>query len=162
MSRPVAIDGLQFARDRGECSGRLDLARLPRLAESNGSTDGIDFALRGGENSQGKPSISISASGRLGLVCQRCLGPLTFDLAVDVELELSADAAFIASAEDDVDRVLASPAMDVATLVEDEVLLALPAAAKHEHCMLRAEDGGVAKESPFSVLRALNASRKNG
>ena len=160
MSRafPV-IDGLRFASERGELQGCLPLAAFPRLAEMGVRTDeGVAFSLRGGTSPLGKPSLRVQARGVLEMTCQRCLAPVAVPLAVESELELSESEAAIAAADDEIDRVLAGPAMPVARLVEDEVLLALPMVARHEHCTPRAEgpdDAG----SPFAALAALKRGR---
>jgi uncharacterized metal-binding protein YceD (DUF177 family) len=53
---------------------------------------------------------------------------------VDVELQLAESEREISEADDEIDRVLATRKMDVAWLVEDEVILGLPMAARHEEC----------------------------
>jgi uncharacterized metal-binding protein YceD (DUF177 family) len=82
-----------------------------------------------------------------------------FPVELSVELELAASEREIVEADDDVDRVLATNAMDVASLVEDEVLLVLPMAPMHERCEpdagLRAADRG----APFAVLAGLRKGR---
>jgi uncharacterized protein len=134
MSRAGSIDGLRFARERGVVAGTLDLADLPRVAELGGRAGRIRFTVRGGESARRRLCLEVSAQGVLVLQCQRCLEPV--DLAVDqsVELELSASEREIAMAEDGVDRVLAHRSMDVAALVEDELILALPMVPMHERC----------------------------
>jgi uncharacterized protein len=86
--------------------------------------------------------------------CQRCLAPLVVPLVVDAELELADSAGEIATAEDDIDRVVASPAMPLAQLVEDELLLALPMVPRHEACEPPGE-GYDAGASPFAALGRL-------
>ena len=68
------------------------------------------------------------------LPCQRCLDPIQVPIAVDAELQLAENLREISDADDEIDRVLASRHMDVASLVEDEVILALPMAPRHEDC----------------------------
>ena len=155
MSLAGVIDGLQFARDGGELRGTLGLERLSRLAESPCKTSGVEYCLRGGLNRAGKPSLEITASGSMELVCQRCLGPLLIEVDVDVELELCADPEVIAQTDDEVDRVLATREMSVAQLVEDEVILALPQVPKHENCSVDRLIAQPNKQSPFSVLASL-------
>ena len=60
------------------------------------------------------------------------------------------------------DDVLAlSPAFDMAGLVEDELLLALPLVPKHEHCPVpllapgSGDEGGIETPHPFAVLAGL-------
>ena len=155
MSQPGVIDGLQFARSAQEVRGELGMQHLPRLAELQGATESLAFGVRGGMRDDGKPCLWISVSGELRLVCQRCLGQLIFPLSIDVELALTEDAREIEGAEDGVDRVLATRAMSVAQLVEDEVLLALPMVPRHERCSARMPAGTGSNASPFSVLTEL-------
>ena len=155
MSLVGVIDGLQFARDGGELRGTLGLEQLPRLAESPCKTFGVGYCLRGGLNRAGKPSLAITASGRIELVCQRCLGSLLIDVDLDVELELCADPDAIAQADDEVDRVLATREMSVAQMVEDEVILALPQVPKHENCKVESLIAQPKEQSLFSVLAGL-------
>jgi DUF177 domain-containing protein len=155
MSQPGVIDGLQFARGAQAVRGVLGTEHLPRLVELQGATEGLAFGLRGGMRDDGKPCLWISVSGELRLVCQRCLGQLIFPLSIDVELVLTDDPREIEEAEDEVDRVLASRAMNVAQLVEDEVLLALPMVPRHDRCAAAVPAGREANASPFSVLTEL-------
>jgi uncharacterized protein len=71
----------------------------------------------------------------LELPCQRCLDPIRIPIVIDAELQLAQNAREISEADDEIDRVLASRRMDVAWLVEDEVILALPMAPRHEECV---------------------------
>jgi uncharacterized protein len=155
MSQPGVIDGLQFARGAQEVRGVLGMEHLPRLAEMQGAAESLVFGLRGGMRDDGKPCLWISVSGELRLVCQRCLGPLVFPLSIDVELQLTENLREIEEAEDRVDRVLASRAMGVAQLVEDEVLLALPMVPRHDRCSARIAAEPQANASPFNVLATL-------
>ncbi len=155
MSQPGVIDGLQFARGAREASGVLGMEHLPRLAEAQGTTEGLAFRVRGGMTEEGKPCLRLSVSGDLRLVCQRCLGPLLLPLSIEVELELTESLREIEEARDETDRVLASRNMDVAQLVEDEVLLALPMVPRHDRCSPAVPSGQETNVSPFSVLGSL-------
>lgn len=160
MSQPGVIDGLQFARGAQAVRGVLGMEQLPRVAVLHGATEGLAFGVRGGMRDDGKPCLWISVSGELRLVCQRCLGQLIFPLSIEAELVLTQDAREIEEAQDDVDRVLASRAMSVAQLVEDEVLLSLPMVPRHDRCVAALSEGREAKASPFGVLTELR--RKPG
>jgi uncharacterized protein len=136
MSPAGVIDGLQFARTALERRGLVGVEQLPRLAQMQ-STGSLEYHLRGGEASNGKPCLRISVRGSMDLVCQRCLGRLPVPIAVDVELQLAESLSEISEADDDVDRVLPSRSMDVGQLVEDEVILVLPMVPRHEACDVR-------------------------
>jgi uncharacterized protein len=159
MSRAGTIDGLAFARDRETVSGQLEIGAVPRLAASGCQAAAIRYTIRGGQNAEGHPCLAVGASGTLRLTCQRCLGALDFPVELEVELELATSEEAIATAEDDVDRVLATRAMEVASLVEDEVLLALPIAPVHERCEPAGAGAGSVRASPFAALAGL---RKGG
>src|SRR5262252_1927116 len=134
MSQAEVIDGLQFARAAREIGGVMGMERLPRLAQLQCSTEGLEYHLRGGRAGNGKPCLRLSVRGSVTLPCQRCLDPVQFPIAIDAELQLAESAREISEADDEIDRVLASRSMDVAWLVEDEVILELPMAARHEQC----------------------------
>jgi len=130
------------------------MGQLPRLAEMQCSTSGLEYVLQGGASSFGRPCLRISVRGEMQLVCQRCLGPLPVPVAVDVELELAESLREIAEPDDDIDRVLASRTMDVGQLIEDEVILALPTVPRHDACGT-ASAPLQAEESPFGLLAVL-------
>ena len=155
MSQAGVIDSLQFARDRGERRGSLDLSVMPRLADSGCMAATLNYVLQGGENPEHRPSLHLEVRGQMLLECQRCLAPLETPVAVDVDLELVHSQAEIEAAEDDVDRVLASKHMEIAALVEDEAILALPMIPTHERCVEIGAAKELQKPSPFAALAAL-------
>ena len=161
MPPPVVIDGLAFVRSGSQLDGKLDAQAMPRLAAMGWQLRHAGFTVTGVTDGRGKPALRLRASAGLETVCQRCLGTLTLELSVDEVLELSHSPQEIAQAEDNVDRVLASPAMNVAEMVEDELILALPYTPKHEGCtMAGAAQAGVQvaateRSSPFEALERL-------
>ena len=90
MSQPEVIDGLLFARGGSEIEGALLKERFLRLAEMACRVDRVEYVVRGGANDRGKPCLRIRASSVLELMCQRCLEPLAWPVAVDAELEVPA------------------------------------------------------------------------
>ena len=155
MSQPGLIDGLQFARGAETLTGTLDLSRLPRLAVMRCETSGLSYELRGRTDAEGRCWLQVRAKGTLSLECQRCLGPVAFPLALRSELLLARSEREIETAGDDIDRVLAGTAMDVWQLVEDEVLLALPMAPRHEQCDGMRDGAETGGTSPFAQLAKL-------
>jgi len=134
MSQAEVIDGLQFARAALETRGVVGMERLPRLAQLQCSTEGLEYHLRGGRAGNGKPCLRLSVRGSVKQPCQRCLDPIQIPIAIDAELQLAENVREISEADDEIDRVVASRKMDVAGMVEDEVILELPMAARHEEC----------------------------
>ena len=151
------IDSLRFAAAEGTLTGRLAVAGLSRLASSPMlfAPDGwLQYELRGYRNvdaasaaggdkakgmgqSKPRPALHLRVCGRLQLCCQRCLEPMDFVCDIDNMLWLfAADEAW---PEDELeadayDALAADAAMSTASLVEDEVLLALPLSPRHDNC----------------------------
>ena len=137
----------------------MGIDELPRLADSGCEAATLQYTLRGGESAKGRPSLTLAVTGQVRLVCQRCLEPLEIPLAAACEFELAETPAEIDGADDAVDRVLATRAMAIAELVEDEAILALPMVPMHERC-----ETGITKADPATAtaFAALAGLRKGG
>jgi uncharacterized protein len=162
MLQPAAIDGLAFARDAGLLEGRLGIVSLPRLAESGCTGSVLDFVLTGEINERGKPGLKLAVNGSVRLQCQRCLESIELPLQLEVQLEFASSEAEISAADDNIERVVAGREMNVAALVEDEVLLALPMVPKHERCSAAAGSEADAEPSAFQALAALRKRSFSG
>lgn len=160
MLQGGVIDGLDFARVGGRLAGTLELADLPRLAELGCNAARIEYAIRGGTTTRERPGLHVDATGQVDLACQRCLEPVAVKVAAHAELELVTSQREIDGADDDIDRVLASRSMEVAELVEDEVILALPMVPTHAECPVAASVSGSERESPFAALAVLQSGRR--
>ncbi|HYD78448.1 MAG TPA: YceD family protein [Paucimonas sp.] len=132
-------------------------------ADTADKSGAIKWSLQGGRDGHGHSQLTLSVSGTVKLMCQRCLTPFSFDVDSEVVLVLAPDEESIDAIEtliddESVDVIAGSQAMSVIDLIEDEVLLSLPLSPKHEVCpdqealeALRKTD----KESPFAVLKNL-------
>jgi len=161
MSHQPVIDGFEFATAGATQEGTLPLSSFPRLQDLLVSNAGdITYAIRGVRDQRGRPSLRLSVRGRLPLRCQRCLGPLAHEVHADALLVLAASQAEIdaePAGVDAPDRVIAGKDMAVRDLVEDELILALPYAPRHEGCEAwpEAVDGADRAASPFAGLRGM-------
>lgn len=117
--------------------------------------DGIDFRVEGHLGRQDQLRLRLTAGGKLRMTCQRCLVPVDLPLRASAELELAGSLREIEDAEDDVDRVLASGNLAVASLVEDEIILALPMVPRHAECPEGARTEELGRGSPFAALARL-------
>jgi uncharacterized protein len=165
MSHQPAIDGLEFARTGSKLQGAWPIAEFARLRDALRTRDGIlQYALRGVPEERGRPALQLKVDGALQLVCQRCLGALEFPLRIDVSLQLVATQAEVDAEPleaEGPEQIVAGREMPVRELVEDEVLLAIPLAPRHEHCAGgRARAAGGAR-SPFAGLRGLVGGTKH-
>jgi len=159
MPHAPAIDGLEFARHQSRLSGTRRAGRFVRLRELlRGDAGSVHYELQGLPEVQGRPALRLEISGSLPLLCQRCLGPLDHPLRAAALLLLYEDEAELAARPLEVDgpeAILAGREMSVLELVEDEMLLAVPQAPKHERCAPHSGAASPAQQRPFAGLRRL-------
>lgn len=148
----------------GHLSGYTVLADMERLSAMLASNDGVvETRLDFGKDHQGIRFIKGRLKAELLLTCQRCLEtvPYPVDLALSLALVGSEDQA--AGLPEQYDPlVLDSQSLSLTTLIEDELILALPIVAMHpeSECTNRVptdeDDGHVAdKPNPFAALAQL-------
>lgn len=163
----VEVDAFEFCRSKDSRHGQVPVGALPRLvAEAADSGGELNWSVQGGSDARGNPAMELAVQGDVRLQCQRCLQPLDFhiDSAASIVVardEESADALDEQLAEESVEVIVGSQTLNLLALVEDEALLALPAAPRHASCELKATTTAATtestgkKESPFAVLGKL-------
>ena len=165
MSHQPVIDGLEFARTGGKLQGDWPLADFPRLRDSLlGNSGSLKYELRGVPEEQGRPALKLRIEGTLQLVCQRCLGALEFPFRIENTLVLAETQAEIDAEPIEAEgpeRIVAGREMPVHDLIEDELLLAIPIAPRHEHCAERPAPTAGTTQSPFAGLRGLMGGTKH-
>lgn len=161
------IDAFQFSRQQERREGKIAIAEFPRLAEelSGGQTGFLHWSMEGGSDRQGRAQLEMAVTGLVQLRCQRCLGPMPFEIASRSVLVLAPDEAAADELdqlleEEDVEVIVGSSAMNFLSIVEDEALLALPLAPRHEQCpqpvgMESTDSDGEVRKSPFAALKNL-------
>jgi len=157
LHRPV-IDGLEFARSRSRLGGDWPIADFPRLQGTVQSGTVLRYELEGVPEEQGRPALRLRVTGTLQLVCPRCLGALEHPLRVDALLLLFDSESDIEAVSLDAevpDSIVATKEMAVRDLIEEEVLLAIPYAPRHEGCKSGTDAAGASGARPFADLRSL-------
>ena len=159
MSHQPVIDGFEFASAGATQRGVLQVSDFPRLRDLLASDAGeIAYEVEGMRDARGRPSLRLDVRGVLQLRCQRCLGAMPFAVQAGTLLVLAATQAEIDAEPVDAegpDRILAGKEMRLRDMVEDELILALPYAARHEHCAAAAKAADEGTQSPFAALRSL-------
>jgi uncharacterized protein len=159
MSHEPVIDGFEFASAGAKQQGIWPASAFPRLRDTLASEVGeVGYEIEGVHDERGRPALRLRVNGTLQLRCQRCLEPMPFQVQTDETLVLAGSLAEIHADPADAnapDRVLGGREMRVRELVEDEVILALPYAPRHESCTPRPSQDVDAKTSPFAGLRGL-------
>ncbi|NHZ38094.1 YceD family protein [Massilia rubra] len=157
------IDAFEFCRSNGHREGVTPVAEMSRLNKDCADQSGqIAWTIDGSTSKLGYPQLSLSVSGTVQLVCQRCLAPFAYEMDSSTVLMLGKDdehADEIEEILDDesIDVIVGSRECDVRDLFEDEALLALPQVPKHDVCpdnkLLDAVKSD--KPSPFAGLKNL-------
>jgi len=116
------------------------------------------------------PRVGLSIAGQLSLTCQRCFGPVQWPVRIESRLSvLDSDeqTELIASPFDS--ALISANGLDLADVLEDEILAALPMAPVHENepqCQPAGGDDnnseidGELMQRPFADLVSLIGSRK--
>ena len=158
------IDAFEFCRSNGHRDGVTPVAEMSRLNKECADQSGeIAWSIAGATSKHGYPQMTLSVSGTVQLICQRCLTPFPYEIDSSTMLMLGTDDANADEIEEviddeSIDVIVGSRSCDIRDLLEDEALLALPQAPKHEVCpdtslleSLKAE-----KPSPFAGLKTLS------
>jgi uncharacterized protein len=158
FTRPI-IDSLDFAQRGLELSGEVPVAELGRLADVLADSVGsVSYVLRGFIGRDSRPQLALSLEGTCNLRCQRCLNALSYPIKRLAKLRLVSEGEMgVDDIEDDeVDSVPADQHLDVLALIEEELLLDMPIAPKHDFgvCEIAAE-GLNRSTNPFAVLAGL-------
>lgn len=167
------IDTLEFARTGGSLEGTQAPTDFPRLLDLLADDAGrIDWRLSG--ERQPRPEggadtfLRLHLQGTVSPACTRCLRPVASSFADERLYKLAAtetQAEREDAETDDYDVMATSERFDVMEFVEDEVILALPIAPRHEDCQLPAELPEPSPEladerpNPFAALAALKTRR---
>ncbi len=149
-----SLHDLEALGERGAVlDGELRVAELTRLTASlHADCDAtVKVTVRFGCAVDGRATMQLAFAATLPLTCQRCLEPV--EQVVDETVEwivvgTEAEAARVADGLEPL--VLTDDRLQVATLVEDELIVSLPMAARHasiDECGALAQNlDGVLKE----------------
>lgn len=156
-----------MADDHRQVELTIPVARLSRLAELIASTAGEVSGSVALSRETGRIIADVRYEAELALTCQRCLGPMTqsFEGGSRVVLVESEEAAVNVPSEFET-ALAPNGRLRLAELVEEELLLALPAAPRHAEgdCPAagpetREEEAASDVQRPFANLGELLSGR---
>lgn len=181
---PRHLDVEAFAERAAELDGALALEALPRLLDQVRPEALPDAALpvhwqARGERRAHRGGISqswlhLQVQAQLAMTCQRCLQSMPVPLTLVCSYRFVADEA--AAAEGDIDAeedlLPTTRSLDLASLLEDELLMALPIVPRHEGpcpqpLVAPGMDEGArfpeaeVRENPFRALAALKTPKSD-
>ena len=161
MSQRIVIDSLSFAREARILEGELPVAGFERIQDGLTENVGvIRYRIEGGLGGRNRPQLHLQLDGVLSLCCQRCLEGIEYPLQVSNVLEFVGNEDELTQEEiedDSRDFLPAQSEVDVVALIEDEIILDLPSAPRHESCVLPASAQDDPEDSPFAVLKGLRS-----
>jgi len=162
-ARPF-IDSLDFARNGQQISGEVLVANLSRLTDVLNDSDGtLGYTIRGAVNKYGIPLLALRLKGMCHLTCQRCLQGMEYEVQVSTSVLLRDQAGLdqlddAEEIDEEYESILADAHLDVWHLLEDEILLSLPFAPKHELGVCQLASGLKPQQNeshPFAALTKL-------
>jgi uncharacterized protein len=157
MSRRIIIDSVTFARKSGLLQGELPVAELARVLDMlTASAGNLAYRVRGQMEPRKQPQLTVEIDGVLSVRCQRCLEGIDHPIRIRSLLELIGNEEEPTQEEiedDSKDFLVAQKELDVVALIEDEIILDLPVAPRHENCTLPGAGKRQEERSPFAVLK---------
>ena len=141
---PDYADPLRLCSLGKAYEGAIPLADLHRLAPLLTSTEGeAAFVLAFGKDAEFGPTVRVRVRASLALVCQRCLGAMLQEVDSESRLVVVSGPDEAEQLPDDVDPLLIENArLELRSLIEDELILAIPPAPRHrpEDCSVKLGD----------------------
>jgi uncharacterized protein len=178
-SPPNHMDVKAFAQSGNEIAGVDSLFNYERLmleSKGLGADRMLNWSVRGefpsDEAGSAQIWLHLGVTVSLPMICQRCLGPVDIDVAVNRSFRFveGEDAAEAQDEEAEEDVLALSRDFNLAELIEDEVLMDLPVVPTHEECpvhvKLSVADSGfdaaiIEKRNPFGVLASLQPKKSS-
>ncbi|MNO81712.1 hypothetical protein D3C76_729650 [compost metagenome] len=164
---PPHVDPRKLVERAATLEGELALARMPRLCEQLTSSDGSVRAKFSFFRDEQKLAVMhVDLDAEVSMVCQRCLEPATFHVGGAYDYVIIQEGKSAEGLPKGYDALeVGEEPLELASLVEDELLLALPIVPVHdpEECQQpvgyatapEPSENEEERPSPFSVLAQL-------
>lgn len=163
---PEYVDPYHLANNGERLEGSMAVRGMERLQPLlQGEAADIEVRLEFVLQDRRVPIITGSVRAELPLLCQRCLEPMIGEVNPRFHLAVVKSQHQAERLPDNLEPLLLEEGnLSIRTLIEDEILLALPLVARHEpeDCAAEAStDSGAEppaseqKKNPFAVLESL-------
>jgi uncharacterized protein len=161
-ARPF-IDSLDFARNGQQITGEVLVNQLSRLVDVfESKQDLLHYTVTGQVGLYDIPQLDLALTGTGHIICQRCLQGMDYAISVSNSICLRTQAQLNdlddSDVEEEYESVLADAQLDVWQLLEEEILLSLPIAPKHQLGECEAVSGLKSRQNeshPFAALAKL-------
>lgn len=142
-SAPPKVDSVAFARRREAIKGFMRISSMTRLLSAGVEASGmlaweIEGSVGRDQLQRQREYLRVQTTFSPLMTCSRCLEPVAVaELHTDTRFRFAASEQQAAAEDREADEeevIAASPHLDLAALVEDEAILALPMAPVHPAC----------------------------
>ena len=166
MSLPTQIDPRKLALQGITLEGEFYAKHLPRLSASVEAVNSSLIAtLEFTRDQSRQPLVKGVAKISVDVICQRCLDPVSIEIEAAIALQVIWSEDRIPNVSPDYEPwIVVDKIADLAVVLEDELLLALPIVNYHDpdkctgsalDSKAVANDEEAVADSPFSVLKQL-------
>ncbi|OUD12473.1 YceD family protein [Thioflexithrix psekupsensis] len=167
---PKTIDPLRLAKQAETLTGRYEIHQLPRLHDRLCELRGhAEFNWSFSLNEEQQILIQGWIRALLPMICERCLQPVDYVLTASTALMVLRPGQSEDQVPDEFEALLLTQMpVSLLSLVEDELVLALPIIPKHDQCPNNlnviadetvhvdpADEPVAIKPNPFAVLATL-------
>jgi uncharacterized protein len=160
---PSFIDPFNFVERQCQIAGILDISAMDRLGDILTQYSGqvaIDLVFY---KDKGQAAVKGHVETELMLNCQNCLETMIWSIDKQFKLGIVASADAVDRLSDEYEPLLVEgETISLVEMIEDELLLNIPAFPKHQQACVRRETTKIkpekrhsGRETPFSVLAKL-------
>lgn len=158
------IAPLQLAEKRERLAGSVPVSALRQLRDILYNDKGsVKFDLQFGKDDRGRVYIKGEFNATLNLTCQRCMQPMELPVGNRISLVVASSDNGETPNELDEPLTLVDNQIALETLLEQEILLAMPIAPVHDrnNCSgsYLVDQYKAGSESPFAVLKNLKIKK---
>ena len=171
---PHIIDFRALAAREARVEGILAPSHLTRLKASVDGAEAAQVCAQFSRDEMGRFVVALSVSMRVMMTCQRCLEPMHLDISSESKVAALWSDSQANELPDTLEPVVTGEETDLWMMVEEEVLLALPAYPLHAdiHCAEKlglggqeqaehnSAEGECKKDNPFAALAALRDAKR--
>lgn len=169
---PKEIDPLRLAKNGLKLTGQLPIADMPRLLQSlHNDGDLVKVNISFDVDEINTPFMRGHFISTVSMICERCMKAMSVCLNVNCLLAIVTNEHEVDGLADQYEPWLLKNSGNVvlASVIEDELILALPLVPRHDKECLpdsawtspdKRMDKTEKKESPFTILSTLKTNKK--
>jgi len=165
-SMPGFVDPHRMAKNKQSLQGTIPVASMTRAVKLLASDEGeLTYSLLFDADEDGCCFISGELQGKFSMRCQRCMQTMVKELKCSFKVSpVLNDEQAKALASDYEPVIVADDKLEPASLIEDELILAVPIVVMHEVNESGCVDSYAAKAqepaNPFRILQELKLKNK--